>query len=838
MQYENISLKIEFKNSGEKKLIPLSSIVNKTIDFLENYGEASIVGKKFHKIIGSGDGETKFKNLLKESGYKTDIKNFFCDLIQILEKTNDREILELKVGKIVLPYRLVLAILEVIIPGDKIVSIKSVKQLIKLTNTRIPDTEKEDLQKVINLYPVRLSSHIIRQMRLSKAIGYQYMPFQDELNDEGHVHTWVGQFHRGIIEQMYANRIIFILQMSCPVYCRFCFRKHKECRNQKIPTQEHVKNAVSYVKNSPDIKEIVLTGGDPFMNRATLTMAVDLLKDIPHVQSLRIATRSISYYPYLFFNNNNFWINYLKRKQLELEQKNKRIEVATHFIHPDEISIESLDIVSELTASGIVVYVQTPFLKNCNNNGELVELYRKLRSVGAEMHYLYIPCSPIKGNRTYITEIASGINAGSFMRANLSDRAIPKICTATKIGKIDWHTNGWAVERDKKDPKYIWIRTPYTEDYFRTFSPILQLSEFARVNVEGTLDVKYLVDIGDEELYLGSREPYSSNAVFPPELEIANTSDTVKESLAQIKEQALKDQRFQQSIIPMISSALFRTHKTRVEFDIDGEEQEMKQNITYIKKDENITDIVFSSKNDIINSLFRLAKILKILEDVHHVTIYRLRSLNINYKPGLYTRSKINQLGTLNNLNTVNPKRIEIETQFLHSAEINSEHRTITTLLRHKGITVYNNTPLLPYINDSQEEIRNLTFKCREYGIEFHHLYIAGLPIQKEREEEYPVDINNVIDIATFVRRYGSGREIPRFIIKTFLGEVEFGLSSKIVGTDEEGRVFMAIKPYDIKYFRDMYADYTWPDSITFDENNYPVVLVPGLKKVSEFLID
>ena len=571
MQYENVSLKVEFKNSGEKKLIPLSSLVDKTIDFLEHYGETWIVGKRFYKIIGPEDGEAKFNNLMKASGYENEIKGFFCELIQILEITNDREVLPLKVKKIVLPQLLVISILEVIIPGDEVVAIKNIKHLIKLTNIKIPDEEKEDLQKVIDLYPVRLSMLAMRQMRVSNAIGYQYMPFQDELNDEGHTHTWVGQFHRGIVEQMYANRIIFVLQMACPVYCRFCFRKHKECRNQKTPTQSHVKDAVSYVESSPDVKEVVLTGGDPFMNRATLTMAVELLKDIPHVQCIRVATRSISYYPNLFFNNHSFWINYLKRKQMELEPKGKRIEIATHFIHPDEISIDSLDIISDLTSSGIVVYVQTPFLKDCNDKGELVELYRKLRGAGAEMHYLYIPCSPIKGNRTYVSELAKGIEAASFLRANLSDRAMPRICTATKIGKIDWNTSGWAVERDKDDLKFIWIRTPYTEEYFRNFTPILQLSEITRVNSEGTLDVKYMADIGDEELFLGSREAYSHDAIFPPELEIANTSDTVNESLGQLKEPVLEDQRFKQTIIPMNLPTLFRTHKTRVEFDLEAE---------------------------------------------------------------------------------------------------------------------------------------------------------------------------------------------------------------------------------------------------------------------------
>ena len=243
----------------------------------------------------------------------------------------------------------------------------------------------------------------------------------------------MGQFHRGIIEQMYQNRVIFILNMSCPVYCRFCFRKHKECRNQKAPTKDHVKDALNYIKESPAIKEIVLTGGDPFMNKATLTHSIEGLKLIEHVQTLRVATRSISYYPSLFYQNNCFWLNYLKMKSLELRNKGKRIEIATHFIHPDEISLESLDIISDLVKNGIVVYVQTPFLKNCNDSGsELESLYRQLRGVGAEIHYVYIPCSPIQGNSVYWASIADGLKVAAYLRANLSDRAMPKMCTATR----------------------------------------------------------------------------------------------------------------------------------------------------------------------------------------------------------------------------------------------------------------------------------------------------------------------------------------------------------------------------------------------------------------------
>lgn len=838
MNNHDISLKVEFTNSRERKLVALGALISNLVGFLENYGEAGILGGDFCAIIGKGDGKSKFNRLLKKADFENDPRGFFTDLVKQLESANSYESKPIKINDVELPYLLLISILEVLIPGNKYIHVKNVRQLEKLTNIKVPEDEREDMQRVIDLFPVRLSMHTIRQMRISPAISYQYLPFTDELNDEGFMHTWVGQFHRGIIEQMYRNRIIFILNMACPVYCRFCFRKHKECRNQKAPKQEHVKNALIYVRSSPDIKEIVLTGGDPFMNRATLTYAIDGLKEVAHVQSLRLATRSISYYPHLFYANNAFWLNYLKRKQLELEAKDKRIEVATHFIHPDEVSIESLDIISELSHCGIPVYIQTPFLNNCNDGGEALKiLYEKLRGAGAEMHYIYIPCSPIKGNRRFVAPISKGMEVARYLRANLSDRAMPRICTATKIGKIDWNLSGWAVEQDSEDSRYIWIRTPYTSEYFSTFAPILQLENFARVNAEGTLDVKFMASIGDKNLLWGPREPKSVNAVFPPEQEITESSyDQVNEALRQLQETVREDQRFTQTIVPTGSSTLFRTHKTRVELDLGADNAEMVKNIEYIKKDDNITDVVVSAQNDVITSMYHLKELIKILDEIEHITAIRCRSYGFNYHPEIFTQTVFNQLGKLNNLSIVNPKRLEIETQFLHSDEFKPIHKQIAGNLRKKGIVVYNVTPLLPFINDSGDEILKLAYNCRQSGIEFHHLYLAGLPIQQPWSEEYPVDISCIIDIATKIRRYESGRSIPRFIISSLLGEVDFGITSEIMESDEEGRVFVKLLAYNEAYYKRFYNKFEWPDNVRLDNDGYPVIAIPGLKRTPEFL--
>ncbi|MFO7890205.1 MAG: radical SAM protein [bacterium] len=840
MSFKEILLEVIFKNSNEKKIISLESLINTTIDFLEHYGEINIVGKQFYSIIGDEDGKTKFTQLLKAAGYENDPHGFFRNVIQHIEKINCYETYPIKINKIILPYLLVLSILEVLIPGNKFIKIKSVRQLMKLNNIKVTPENQKKLQNVIDRYPVRLSLHTVRQMRLSLSVADQYMPFVDELNREGEVHTWVGQFHRGIVEQMYQNRIIFVLNMTCPVYCRFCFRKHKECRNQRSPKQENVKNALMYVRISPKVKEVVLTGGDPFMNRATLSYAVNGLLNIPHIQTLRIATRSISYYPYLFYDKNSYWLNYLKRKHLESLEKGKRIEVATHFIHPDEVSIESLDIITELTQSGIAVYVQTPLLKDCNDKGpELVELYNKLSGAGAEMHYVYIPCSPIKGNRSYVTTISSGIKLASYLRAHLSDRAVPRTCTATHIGKIDWNLSGWAVEVDKDDSNYIWIRTPYTQEYFSSFAPILQFKRNARLNSEGTLDTKFRADIGDKSLLWGSRVHKTTHAIFPPERELAETkTNRSLEALQQLQAAALNDQRFTESVVPTNSKTLFRTHKTRVEMDMEIDSEELDKNLKYIGSDENITDIVVSQKMDVINSLFYLKNVFQKLIQIPHITTVRLRSHRFNYKPELFTHSLINQLGRLNHLSIANPKRLEIETQFLHSSEITSKHKEIAGNLRNKGITVYNNTPLLPFINDSGDELSKISYQLREAGIEFHHLYIAGLPIQLSWSREYPLDISTIIDIATQMRQFESGRGLPRFIIRSFLGEVDFGLTSEVIKSDDEGNIYIELLPYTLDYYQNMYSKFIWPEDIQISKNGHPIVSVPGLKRTREFLLD
>jgi lysine 2,3-aminomutase len=821
MDLEDTVYQVEFANSQEQTDVALSSLAYDAADFLEHFGEEYLLGKVFHDIIGAGDGQTKFHRLLTAAGYANNPQGFFLELTEKLGNANSANAVPIEVGGIHLPNLFLLSILEKIIPGNRFLSIREVSQYEKLANITLGESERDALQEVIETYPVRLSLHTLRQMRISKNVAYQYAPFVEELDPVGQVNTWVGQFHQGLLEQMYRNRVIFLLNMSCPVYCRFCFRKHKDSRNQANPTEADVRESVDYVGQSPNIKEIVITGGDPFLNKKNMMAAIDGLKEIPHVQTLRLATRSISYYPHLFYKDNSFWLNTLKIKNLELQQLGKRLEIATHFIHPDEVSLDSLDIISTLVKNGISVYIQTPFLNNCNDEGpELTKLFSLLRGAGAELHYIYIPCSPIQGNSVYWTPISKGLAASHYLRAHLSDRIMPRITTATPIGKIDWHTSGWAVEKDKQDDHFLWIRTPYTPDYFKDFTQKVEELNVVRVNPEGTLDARFMAQIGDDSLLIGSRKAVSIKA-----------DKTDQDALETMQALTLKDQRIGCTIVPTASATLCRAHETRVEIDATADDKDL----AYIRQDNRITDVLISSKQDAIESLYQIGKLVNHLREIHHVNAVRLRSLKFNYEPAVYTRAVIDRLGELNRLTVVNPLRLEIETQFLHSSEIKQVHGDLTKALHNKGITVYTNTPLLANINDNAEEIHRLAFSCRQIGLEFHHLYVAGLPLQKDWSQKHPVEIGTVIDIATRVRKDGSGREIPRYIILTELGEVDFGLTSRL--SEENGGMALKLLPYTLEYYKGMDPTYGWPPHVRIDTDGKPIISVGGLENASGFFM-
>ena len=193
-------IEIVFTNSAEDHQVPLDALIHALTDFLDQMGVKAFVGETVFNIIQTGDGRTKVARLLKACGYPEDPRGFFNALLPQLGKADGTT--RIALNGIELPHLLLMAVMEVILPGNKFISIKSTDQLEKVANIAVPEADRQTMQQVIDTYPVRLSMHTVRQMRVSPHVAYQYLPFVEELDTVGHTNTWIGQFHQRLPEPM------------------------------------------------------------------------------------------------------------------------------------------------------------------------------------------------------------------------------------------------------------------------------------------------------------------------------------------------------------------------------------------------------------------------------------------------------------------------------------------------------------------------------------------------------------------------------------------------------------------------------------------------------------
>ena len=91
----------------------------------------------------------------------------------------------------------------------------------------------------------------------------------------------------------YPDRVLLKIVHVCAVYCRFCFRREMVGPGKETAlSNEAYTNALDYIRDHPEIWEVILTGGDPLMLSARrLREIMTDLAAIDHVKIIRLHTR-------------------------------------------------------------------------------------------------------------------------------------------------------------------------------------------------------------------------------------------------------------------------------------------------------------------------------------------------------------------------------------------------------------------------------------------------------------------------------------------------------------------------------------------------------------------
>lgn len=253
----------------------------------------------------------------------------------------------------------------------------------------VPAERLPALERVAARYAVALTpavADLIDRDDPADAIARQFVPDPRELEiapEERADPIGDEQFSplEGIVHR-YPDRVLLKPHHSCPVYCRFCFRREQVGPGGKALTARKLVAALDYIRARPEIWETIVTGGDPFlMSPRRLRELVRALDGIAHLGVIRFHTRVPVVDP-----------GRVDDRMVAALSAEKAVYVAIHANHPREITPAMRTACGRLAKAGIPLLGQTVLLRGVNDDAAVLErLFRGLVAARVKPYYLHHP---------------------------------------------------------------------------------------------------------------------------------------------------------------------------------------------------------------------------------------------------------------------------------------------------------------------------------------------------------------------------------------------------------------------------------------------------------------
>ncbi len=214
----------------------------------------------------------------------------------------------------------------------------------------------------------------------------------------------------------YADRAVLLTTGRCAMHCRFCFRK-REWAGGESPdiNAEEIAAAAAWLTEHPEVKEVLLSGGDPLMlPMVRLRELIEAVRAVPSIEVIRVGSRIPVVWPQRITRNLAAYLGSVPG-----------LWFATHFNHPREVTPEASEACGRLIKNGVPVINQTVLLKGVNDDWQtLEELFRKLVAVRVRPHYLF-HVDPVRSVRHFATGVEAGLEILRRFRPRLSSLAVP-----------------------------------------------------------------------------------------------------------------------------------------------------------------------------------------------------------------------------------------------------------------------------------------------------------------------------------------------------------------------------------------------------------------------------
>ncbi|NRS18365.1 lysine 2,3-aminomutase [Brevibacillus sp. HB1.2] len=294
----------------------------------------------------------------------------------------------------------------------------------------------DDLKQVINLTPeeeegVRISTqtiplnitpyyaHLMDPDDPSDPVRMQSVPLSSEMvrtkyDMEDPLHEDTDSPVPGLTHR-YPDRVLFLVTNQCSMYCRYCTRRRFSGQIGMGVPKKQLDACIDYIRSRPEVRDVLLSGGDGLLiNDRVLEYIISSLRDIPHVEIIRIGTRAPVVFPQRITEN---LCNILK--------KYHPVWLNTHFNHPKEITPEAKLACEMLANAGVPLGNQAVILAGINDCANTMKkLVQDLVKIRVRPYYIY-QCDLSEGIGHFRAPVSKGIEIMEHLRGHTSGYAVP-----------------------------------------------------------------------------------------------------------------------------------------------------------------------------------------------------------------------------------------------------------------------------------------------------------------------------------------------------------------------------------------------------------------------------
>ncbi|MCS1352636.1 lysine 2,3-aminomutase [Mechercharimyces sp. CAU 1602] len=294
----------------------------------------------------------------------------------------------------------------------------------------------DDLQKVINLTPAETEGVKIAKQTIPLNITPYYALLMDENDPNDPVRMQSVPISGELMQTQYdmadplledtdspapglthryPDRVLFLITNQCSMYCRYCTRRRFSGQIGMGVPRKQMDACIEYIRNTPEVRDVLLSGGDGLLvNDKILEYLLKNLREIPHVEIIRIGTRAPVVFPQRITEN-----------LCNLLRKYHPVWLNTHFNHPKELTPEAKKACEMLADAGVPLGNQTVILAGINDCPHLMKkLMQELVKIRVRPYYLY-QCDLSEGIGHFRAPISKGLEIMEYLRGHTSGYAVP-----------------------------------------------------------------------------------------------------------------------------------------------------------------------------------------------------------------------------------------------------------------------------------------------------------------------------------------------------------------------------------------------------------------------------